>query len=445
MRIIIAGAGDVGFHLAKLLSVESQDILLIDNNADKLQYAQNHIDVSPIMGDCNSTRILKEAQVSKAELLIAVTNSQAVNMTTCIIGKKMGAKRTIARITDVDYVKQKAVDFRELGVDELISPEMLAAEEIKQLLKENAVTDSYEFEDGKLSLVGVLLDKPSPIIGKSLMELSELEVTRKFNMVALLRKGVTLIPRGNTKLRYNDNAYFIARTEAVKEIIELTGKETIGIKNIMFLGGSQTCLNTVSRLPNKYQIKIIEKDKDRCFKLADRLPNALIVHGDVADVDLLEEEGISHMDAVIALTGNAETNILSCLVAKNRGVNKTIALIENNEYIHLSQRIGLDTIINKKLLAANSIFRYIREGDVISMTGIHGIDAEILEFEVHANAKITQSPLKELNFPETAVIGGYIRDNKEYIASGDTQIIPNDRVVVFSLHDCIHKVEDFFK
>ena len=446
MKIIIAGAGEVGFHLAKLLATESQDIVLIDIQSEKLEYAQNHLDVITIRGDSTSFKVLQEAGIEDANLLIAVTSAGDTNITTCIIGKKLGAKRTIARIRNMEYLVNKSVlDFKDLGIDELISPESLAAREIKRLLKESAVTDSFEFEDGKLSFLGLQIDKNAPLIHKTVSETASLNPESNFIIAAIHRNGQTIIPRGNTRFELNDQAYFIAQAGGVDSVLNYTGKKRIEIKNIMILGGSRTGVHAARRLSKIYNIKLIELDKDKSFELADALPDVLVINGDGTNAELLEEEGISQMDAFIALTGNSETNILSCLVAKNRGVAKTIAMVENIEYINLSHNIGLDTMINKKLIAANFIFRYIRKGEVISLTGIHGVDAEILEFKVPEGSKVTKKRIKELDFPKSAVIGGVIRDDTGYITLGDFQIIPNDRVVVFTLTKSIHEVEQFFK
>lgn len=446
MKIIIAGAGEVGFHLARLLATEAQDIILIDTFNEKLERAQSLMDVQTIRGDATSFKVLKDAGIAHADLLIAVTSSGDTNITTCIIGKKLGAKKTIARINNLEYLANKDVlDLKTIGIDELISPASLAAREIKRLLKESAVTDSFEFEDGKLSFIGIQINAGAPCVNRTLIESSYLNPENNFITVAVHRNGETIIPRGNTKIELGDHVYFIAQSEGMDHVLKFSGKERIEIKNVMILGGSRTGVHAARRLSKLYNIKLIELDKEKSFQIADELPNVLVINGDGTNADLLEEEGISSMDAFIAVTGNSETNILAALVAKNRGVAKTIAMVENVEYINLSQSIGLDTMINKKLIAANFISRYIRKGEVISLTGIHGVDAEILEFKVKEGSRIIKKPIKELNFPKYAIIGGVIREGLGFITLGDFQIEPDDRVVVFSLFKCIHEVEQFFK
>ena len=446
MRIIIAGAGDVGFHLAKLLSYEEQDIILIDRDGETLRQAASSIDVGTIKGNSTSYRVLEEADVSNADLLIAVTSSEETNLTTAIIGKHLGAKKTIARIENLEYLLDKEkLDLKELGIDEIISPESLAAREIKRLLKEIALTDTFDFDQGKLSLIGVIIDNKSKLNGHTLIDLATMNPEQNFVTVAILRDNKTIIPHGNNKFLEGDHAYFVAEPEGVDAVLELSGKKKEEIRNIMILGGSKVGFHAAKRLSRKFNVKLIEQDKDKCFELADELRNVMVINGDGRDVDLLEEESIEEMDAFIAVTGNSETNIISCLVAKNHGVKKTISLVENIDYIHLSQNIGVDTMINKKLIAANFIFRYIRQGEVISLTSIHGVDGEILEFIVKPGSKITQKAIRELNFPSGAIIGGVVRNGVGHTTMGDFQFRPKDRAVVLCKPECIHQVEEFFK
>jgi len=446
MKIIIAGAGDVGFHLAKLLAYEEHDIILIDLDINLLNQAAGSIDVGTIRGSSTSYKVLEEADIKDADLLIAVTSSEETNLATTIIGKHLGAKKTVARIQNVEYLLNKEkLDLQDLGIDEIISPESLAAKEIKRLLKEVALTDTFDFDEGKLSLVGVTIDKENELNGKTLIEAAHLNPHQNFITVAILRNNETIIPHGDNKFQEGDHAYFIAQPDGVDSVMELSRKKKQEIKNIMILGGSKVGYHAAKRLSRKYNVKLIETDKEKCFELADELKNVMVICGDGRDVELLEEEGIDEMDAFIAVTGNSETNIISCLVAKNHNVKKTISLVENIDYIHLSQNIGVDTMINKKLIAANFIFRYIRKGEVISLTSIHGVDAEILEFIVKAGSKITEKEIKDLQFPKGAIIGGVVRNGVGYTTMGDFQFRPKDRAVVLCRPNCIHTVEEFFK
>ncbi|ASO05983.1 trk system potassium uptake protein TrkA [Arenibacter algicola] len=448
MKIIIAGAGEVGFHLAKLLSYESQDITLIDSNKDSLSYADSHLDIRVLRGDATSIAILKDAQVERSDLVIGVTSSETTNITLCMLAKQLGCKRTIARISNAEFIHNKeAIRFPDLGIDELISPEALAATEIQLLLNQSAFNNTYEFEEGLLIMVGVSLPSTAPFVGKTVKEAAQIFSELHFMPIAIQRMGTqyTIVPRGDTVFKDNDQVYFITSREGLDELYKLTGKEKKEIKNVMILGGSKVGFKTARDLcRNKFNVKLIEKSKEKAFDLADELPNALIINGDGRNVELLEEENLEAMDAFVAVTGNSETNIMSCLVAKSKNVKKTIALVENMDYFQLSHSIGIDTLLNKKLLAANNIFRHIRKGEIVAMTRLNNLNAEILEFIVKPTSQVNGQIIRELEFPEEATIGGVIRDNQGIIALGGFRITEGDRVVVCCLPSAIPKIEKLF-
>ncbi|THD67330.1 Trk system potassium transporter TrkA [Robertkochia marina] len=448
MKIIIAGAGEVGFHLAKLLSYESQDITLIDIDKESLNYADTHLDIKVLKGDATSVSVLKEARVNTADLVIAVTASETTNITLCLLAKQLGSKRTIARISNTEFIYNKEeLRFSSLGIDELISPEQLASEEIQLLLDQSAFNDSYEFENGALIMVGTSLQRTAPFVGKSVQEAANIFPELHFVPIAIQRFGTqyTLIPRGDTVFKEGDQAYFVTSKEGVDELYKLTGKTREEIKNVMILGGSQIGYKTSRDLcSSKFRVKLIERDKSKALDLADILPNALIINGDGRNVELLEEEDIEEMDAFIAVTGNSETNIMSCLVAKSKNIKKTIALVENMDYFQLSQSIGIDTLINKKLLAANNIFRHVRKGEVVALTRLNNLNAEMLEFIVKPTSEVNGQIIKDLDFPRSAIIGGVIRDGEGIIALGDFRIQAGDRVVVCCLPRSISRVEKLF-
>lgn len=445
MKIIIAGAGDVGFHLAELLSYENQEITVIDLDDEKLTNISNKLDVATIKGSSTSYAILDEANVSKADLLIAVTSIEEINITTSIFAKHLGVKKTVARIKNLDFLQEREkTHLKELGIDELISPESLASREIKRLLSSTALTDIFYFDNGRLTLLGILIDKKCKLCDLKLIDSPIFNPDNDFIPVAILRNGQTIVPHGDSSFINGDHAYFIATPSGVEKIQALSNTKKTEIKNVMILGGSRIGQQISKKLSKDYDIKLIEQDKTKCFALADELSDTLVIHGDGRNSDLIESEGINGMDAFIAVTGNSETNILSSLVAKEHGVKKTIALVENVEYIHLSQNIGIDTMINRKLIAANFIFRYIRKGDIISITSIHGVDAEVLEFIVKENSKITKKYIKNLKFPKNAILGGVVRKGIPRIVNGDFRVRTGDRVVVLCIPKAIHKVEAFF-
>ncbi|TXB61752.1 Trk system potassium transporter TrkA [Phaeodactylibacter luteus] len=445
MKIVIAGAGDIGFHLAELLAFENQDIVLVDTNQEVLDYAATHLDVMTLKGDSSSIDVLEQADIGRARLVLAVTTSEKTNLVTAILAKKMGARQTIARVTNQEYLAESQRElFRELGVDSLISPVLLAAEEIQRLIRESSFTDHFAFEKGKINLIGVTLDEYSPLANQQLFDISEQDTEVDLRPIAILRGHRTIIPRGKTILRRGDHVYFISKRDNMERLTNLVGKQKHNVRNIMILGGSPLGMATAKRLEDEYNVTVIEKDRERCKVMAERLNNTLVINGDTSNIDLLEEEGLSRMDAFIALTGNSETNIIASLTAKNRGVLKTIAQVENKEYIHISQNIGVDTLINKKLIAANNIFRFIRKGKVEAITSLHGVDAEVIEYLVHKENQLTRKPLKELHFPKTALIGGVIRGEEALIPDGEFQLQLNDKVIVFALPEAIERLEKLF-
>lgn len=445
MKIVIAGAGDIGFHLTELLAFENQDIVLIDTDQEVLDYAATHLDVMTLRGDSSSIDVLRQADVSRASLVLAVTTSEKNNLVTAILAKKMGARQAIARVNNQEYLEasQRAV-FKELGVDSIISPIQLAADEIQRLVRECSFTDHFAFEEGRINLIGVTLDDYSPLVNKQLFDLGSVGTGISLRPIAILRGHRTIIPQGKTVLRRGDHVYFISKREDMDQLTNLIGKQNYKVRNVMILGGTDLGLATARRLEEEYSVTIIEKDKKCCKRLAEQLNNSLVINGDASNVNLLVEEGLDQMDAFIALSGNSETNIISSLTAKNHGVYKTIAQVENKEYIHISQNIGVDTLINKKLIAANNIFRFIRKGKVEAITSLHGVDAEIIEYIVHKSNKLTKKPLKDLHFPDTAIIGSVIRGEEVLIPEGDFQMQLHDKVIIFALPEAIDKLEELF-
>lgn len=448
MKIIIAGAGEVGFHLAKLLSYESQEITLIDINKESLNYADTHLDIKVIRGDATSIAILREGRVDTCDLLISVTASETTNITVCVLAKQLGAKRTIARISNTEFINYKdEVGFTRFGIDELISPEALAASEIELSLRQSSFSDTYEFEQGALTMAGLTLSKSASFVGKRVKEAAKIFPEIHFIPIAIQRQGAqyAIIPRGDTVFREGDNVVFITSEGGGEELCRLTGRVNTDIKNVMILGGTEIGFKAARDLCEKgFNIKLLEGDKERAFDIADKLPDVLVIKSDGRKVDVLDEENIANMDAFIAVGDNSETNIMSCLVAKSKGVKKSIALVENMDYFELSHSIGIDTLINKKLLAANSIFRYIRKGEVVAMTKLSNMNAELLEFEVKSTSAICNKLIKNVDFPRSAIIGGVIRGDVGYIALGNFKIQEGDKIVVCSLLRSIKRVEQLF-
>ncbi|MAU62997.1 MAG: Trk system potassium transporter TrkA [Flavobacteriaceae bacterium] len=448
MKIIIAGAGEVGFHLAKLLSFESQDITLIDNKKSNLNIAENQLDIKTIEGDSSSISVLKEANVEQSDLVVSLTASETTNFTTCFLAKQLGAKRTIARISNAEFIdNDHKIDFDSIGIDEIISPENLATEEIKLLIHESAFTNSHDFEDGILKMMGVKLQKKAPFIGKTVMESASVFPGVHFMPIALKKDGTekTIIPRGDTVFSDGDRVYFITDEKGLKELYDLLGTKKENIENIMILGAGRIGAKLARDLSKEgLNVKIIEINEDKANHLAEELSDVMMINVDGRNVDLLVEENLENMDAFIATTGNSETNIMSCLMAKSKKIKKTIALIDNMDYFNLSQSIGIDTLINKKLLAANDIFRFVRNGDIVELAKLNNMNAEIVEFNVSQKSKVLNKKIVDLNFPREAIIGGVIRDGEGIIALGDFVIHLGDRVLVCSTPEVLSKVESLF-
>ena len=445
MRIVIAGAGEVGSHLAKMLSNENHEIILIDPEEARLKPIDSSLDVLTHEGSATSVKILEDALRKKTDLFIAVTHSEDTNITASILAKRFGAIKTIARIDNLDYLEPATVDFfKSIGVDSLIYPELIAAREVLGLLHETGSSEFMEFSGGKLAMYVQKLDEKAPILNKSLQEISVSHKTDKYRAVAIKRNAVTIIPRGNEHFQLGDMVFVISTHEGIDEMMKTSGKENFEAKSIMILGGSRIGKHVALYLQKTCEVKLIDSSMERCEDLAEVLDNTLVINGDGRNVDLLEQEGITQMDAFVAVTGNSETNILSCLLAKRMGVKKTIAEVENMEFINLAENTGIDTIINKKISAASRIFRHTTNPNVTQVKYMAGTDAEVIEFNVPANSKITKGTLRSIDFPKDAIVGGGTRDGEPFIATGDTIIKANDKVVVFTLPSAYETLSKFF-
>ena len=448
MKIVIAGAGEVGLHLSKILSYESHDITLIDNNEVNLKDGENYLDIKVINGDSSSPSILNKANVSDADLVIGVTASESINFFSCILSKKLGAKRTIARLTNTEFIENGSkFDFSSIGIDEVISPENLAANEVKLLINDSGFTNSHDFENGALKMMAAKIQNNAPFVGKTVMEAASVYPGIKFMPIAIERGGshTAIIPRGDTVFKNDDHVYFITCHDGVDELYNLMGTKKDKIEKIMILGGGRVGNKVAKELSSEgYSVKLIENNSEKAEDLANSLPNVLVLNIDGTRVDLLSEESLEDMDAFIATTGDSQKNIMSCLMAKSKNISRTIAIVDNTDYFELSESIGVDTLINKKLLAANQIFRFIRKGNILELNKLNNMNAEVLEFLISDESKVVGKKIKDLDFPRSAIIGGVIRDDVGKIALGDFIIKKGDRVLVCSLYNAINKVEKLF-
>ena len=445
MKIIIAGAGEVGSYIAHMLATEDQDTYLIDNNKKRLDKVQQHNDIIGLEGDAKDIAVLIEAGVKSCDLLIAATSSEETNLLICILGKKLGAKKTISRISNFEEIGGNMRSlYQEIGVDHVISPVEKAAKEIHQLIKHEAFLDNYDFEGGKLSVFSIQLTESSLLVNNCVLDSKHFHNNLSFKPVSILRNNETIMVQAKTEFKVNDIIYFISTPKGYEEIPLICGQKDIDIKDVMILGASKIGVLTAERLQGKYNVTLIEQNEEKANKIALKLKKTLVIHGDGTDVSLLEEQSVDDMDAFIAVTGDSETNIISSLVAKSHGVRKTISGVENIDYIKLSHNIGIDTLINKKVIAANDILKYIRKGEVNAIATL-SLDAEVIEFTVKADSKITRKKLKELNLPPMVNIAGVVRDGKGFIPFGEFQLAEGDKAIVFTNDESIHKIENFFK
>lgn len=444
MKVVIAGAGEVGTHLARMLSSEDHDIILMDDSPAKLSKISNDVDLMTISGSAHSFHDLKQTGLAKADLFIAVTPFEERNVLACSMASYLGVGRTIARINNSEYLKERyRAKLNNMGIHELIYPESLAAKEIIASVKQTGTRQLIEFSHGKLLLLGIKVREDAPILNKTFEELAQ--ENEQLLVVAINRENKTIIPKGTDFIKNGDIVFFISTRAEQQHVFELTAKKTFEVKNIMFLGGSRIAQKAIEKLGDQYRIKVIESDIEKGKKVADGHENALVINGDCRNLKLLKDEGLEKMDAVVATTGNSETNILSCHLAKTVGVRRTVAEVENLPFMGLAENMNIGSIINKKLIAASYIYRFTLNAAISKVKCLTASDAEVFEFIAKANAKITQKPVKDLGFPDEAKIGGIIRGDKGYIANGDTEIKEGDKVVVFTLPSGIKKLEKFFK
>ncbi len=443
MNIVIAGAGQVGTHLAKLLSANGEhNITLMDEAEDKLKPMQAY-DLMTLKGSPTSVIRLKDADIKNCDLFIGVTPHESENITACILAKDLGAKKTVARINNNGYLLPGNKErFERFGVDHLIYPEMLAAKEIVQALRMPGIRQLYEFEEDRLLLVGIKINGNAPILN---IPLSMLDLQKKgLRIMSITRNYETFIPDGSDEIRQGDIVLYLTEKNNLARCRAENGRPYFDIKNVMILGGSRIGVKTVQLSPDNYNIKIIERDKDHSIKLAEKLSNALIINADGGHIEDLKDEGLDKMDAFIALTENSETNILSCILAKRMGIRKTVAEIENLDYFGLAENFGVGTIINKKQIAASYIYELTMKGKVSHVKCLTATDGQVLEFVTQKGAKITKKPLNEISLPDGVNIGVVIRGNEIIIAQGWVRIQPEDKVVLYSLSQNFKKIEKLF-
>lgn len=446
MKIIIIGAYAIGTHLARLLSRNNDDITIIDDDGERLAQIGSDFDLMTMEASPSSINTLTDAGAAAADLFISVTPSQSLNINTCIIAHALGARKTVAKINDAEFAAEdKKAFFRRLGIDELIYPEILAARDIISGLKMSWVRQRWDVHDGALVMLGIKLREGCEILDRPLREISG--PNDPYHVVAIKRGADTIIPGGNDTLELYDLAYFMTTRQYIPYVRKIVGKEHyVDVKNVMVMGGGTTAVRAVQTMPEYMDVKVIEMNPERCEYLNDILDNdkTLIINGDGRDIPLLTEEGIKNTQAFVALTGNAETNILACLTAKRLGVRKTVAMVENLDYASMAESLDIGTIINKKAIAASRIYQMMLDADVMNVTFLMSANADVAELIPKEGSKVTKKPVKDLGLPQGMTIGGLVRDNVGMLVSGNTQIQAGDSVVVFCHGQNMKKIERLF-
>lgn len=444
MRIFIAGAGAVGTHLAKLFVHTDHEVILMDEDEEKLQQMDSHFDLMIRQGSMTSLHDLTEADVASADLFIAVPPYPDMSLLACMLAKKLGARTTIARVNTSEYLSDENRElFHQLGVDELIYPEQLGARDAVDALKLVGVRQIFESSEGNIVLAVIKVRDNAPLVG---IPFAKIDASRKvnYNIVAICRDNETIIPHGSDMLLHDDLAYFVTTRDCLPMVLDDCGKEQHDIHNVMIIGGSNIGKIIAAELEQDYNVKLIELRRDKSERLANELENVLVINGDCRNLDLMREEGLAKMDALIAVTDNSEINILACQLAKKMGILKTVAEVENLDYIPLAESIGIGTLINKKLIAASYIYRYTLHAHVAYVKCLTSTNAEMLELIAQPNSKVTKAQIKDLNLPKDMNIGGIVRGNETIIVSGKTLIEPYDKVVIFAMQSSINKIEKLF-
>lgn len=444
MKIIIAGAGDMGTHLAKMLSGNGHEITVVDVDSKALAEIDSLVDVVTVEGDTTQFSVLRKSGVRKCDLFIAVRSVENDNILSAVVAKQMGAKKAIARVDSSEYLEPNSKEvFIDMGIDYIFYPEHIAAREVINLLGHTSTTEYVEFSGGKLSLVAFRLELTSPLLGTKVID-DSIDEDIDYRTVAIVRGSQTIIPKPDDHYEEGDVVYVIARNNATQRVLEQSGRNEVTIRNMMILGGSRIGVRIASELQNDVNVKLVDYNADKAFRLAEFLDKTLIINEDGRDTEAMLEEDIAGMDAFVAVTGRSETNILAAMLAKRMGVKKVIAEVENINYISLAESIGVDTIINKKFITASNIFRFTMATDVQTVKCLTGSQSEVMEFIVKPNSPATKGTIKEIGLPEDAIIGGVVRGDRVFIAVDDTRINAYDRVVVFSMPESVMRVAEYF-
>lgn len=446
MKVIVVGAGQVGFHLAQRLSEENQDVVLVESDPERAEFAGQHLDVLTIEGNGASLTTLDEAGVGTARMLLAVTSRDEVNLIACLAAKRLGVEYTVARISNPEYYRRGSVLSREqMGIDLMVNPERECAWETFQLLQSAAATDVAQFAEGRVQLIGLRVRPGAPVLGKTLADLTREFREFHYIVAAIVRNDETFVPKSGDVILEGDHIAVLAPTSEIQGIPPLAGYDRFQLRRVMVAGGSAEAEYLAELLEDHaVECTILDRDRRRCVELAERLPKALVLHADATDLELLEMEGVAGVDGYLAATGNDETNLLASLLAKSVGANKVVSLIHKFEYLRLVPKVGIDASVSPRLSAVNAILRYVRRGRVMTVASMAGIDAEAIEFQVDERSSVANRVIKEIEFPRQSIVGTILREGEIIIPRGDDLILPGDDVIVFCLPQAIAEVERLF-
>jgi trk system potassium uptake protein TrkA len=446
MKIVIAGAGETGIHLAKMLAKEKQDIVLMDTSEEKLQaIASVNAEILPQTGNPTSFYDLHQAGVANADLFVSVTPEESTNITSSMLAARLGAKKTFARINNYEYLSPKhASFFQNIGITAMIYPEMLAAQEIAAAISRPWTRQYWDLLGGSLALIGVKVRTNSRLVNMQLHELSD--ANKLYHIVAIKRMDTTFIPNGHTEVLAGDIVFFTATHDHIIDVQKEAGKSNPEIKKVFIIGGTRIAIRTCQLIPSHIRVKLIEKDKEKCLRIAEKVPgNVLVIHGDGRDMELLMQEGIQDAQAFVGLTDNEATNIMTCLTTRRfSSVVKTIAEVENIDYIPLAENMDIGAVINKKRLAAGYIYQFLLDCDVANVKILSFANANVAELVARPGSKLTRKLVRDLSLPDDITLGGMMRDGKTFLIKGDTQIKAGDRIIVFCLDTSIRKLEEYF-
>lgn len=447
MNIIIVGAGKVGAYLAQMLSRENHDVTIIDNDNERCKWASELLDVMVILGTGSSQEIQLQAGIKKCDMLIAVTGFDEANIVSCMLADRFEVPIKIARVRNQEFTDpDSALTAKQLGINLMIHPELETAREIVLLIRRASATDVLEFEKGRVQLVGLKVDRQTPLLNKKLIELNPGITNEVFRLVAIIRDNKTIIPTGHDVIRLRDQIFVIAETNAMPGLLHSFGKGDEKMENIMIMGGGKVGRLVAAELEKlrSANVKLVEANRDKTFLIADQLKRTLVIHGDGTNLDLMVQEGITEMDGYISVTEDEESNIISCLLAKHLGVKRTIAEVNRSDYLPLMGSIGIDAAVDRRMITANAILRFIRRGNVVSVGTVRGVEAEVIEVQITEKSQIANRRVAEIDFPEGAIIGCIDRDEKVIIPIGDTVIQALDKMIIFSLPKALPQVEKLF-